>query len=226
MFEWHGGQARFRGAHVEFQTVRIGEQTFKMVGLKDAAELLDDPIFAKEFIEADRAPYGLELWPVSNVLAEHILRGEEGGGRPVLDLGCGLGMTAMAATLRGWKVMAADHDPGALLFAEHNALANGIRVDSFVLFDWHRPPSDRKFARVFGADILYQRTDQIPILKCLDAMLEPDGVAWIADPHRLSVDNFADLANQHGWSVELLGGATRNFQERKIQGRIFVLRRQ
>lgn len=225
LFDWTDKAPHFRGARVVFHAFYVAGRRFKIAGLKDAAALLDDPIFAKEFVEADRAPYGLELWPVAKVLAEHILKGEPGDGRPVLDLGCGLGLTSMAATLCGWRVTAADHDPAALLFAEYNTKNNGIGVEAFELFDWHFPPADRKFARVFGADILYQRSDQLPILRTLSAVLAPDGQALLADPHRLSVDGFQDRAREHGWRIEGLAGTAPNSQGRMIKGRIFVLRR-
>ncbi len=225
LFEWRDGSPFFRGVRVERRELTVAHQTFRIALLKDAAELLDDPEIAREFIEAGRAPYGLELWPAAIMLAEVILTGEDGGGRPALDLGCGLGLTAMAATVRGWRVVAVDHDPAALRFTEHNTQDNGIDLYALELWDWNRPPADRRFHRVFGADVLYQRMDHVPILRCLESVVHETGSALLTDPRRSVADGFAALATDHGWFVDTLPAAAANFEGRPIQGRVFVLRR-
>lgn len=226
LFEFREGVPYFRGLRVHLRELAIGGRTFEIASLHDAAELLDHPEYAKPFLERDIAPYGLELWPVAVMLAERILTGEPGAGREVLDLGCGLGLTSMAATLAGWRVTAADHEPTSLRFAQSNAERNGIEVASFEYFDWNQPPPDRKFARVLAADVLYQRVDHVPILKCLSTVLDRDGLVMIADPKRGVADKFADLAREHGWQVEVQPGEAPNFFGPKaIDGRIFCLGR-
>ncbi len=226
LFEYRDGQPYFRELRVHLRELEIAGSLLRIASLYDAAELLDHDEYARPFLERDIAPYGLELWPVAVLLAECILKSEPGEGRPVLDLGCGLGLTAMAATLRGWRVLAGDHEPTSLRFARFNAEANGIRVDSFEHFDWHHPPTDRKFERVFAADVLYQRVDHVPILKCLETVLAPDGKTLLADPHRGVADRFTDLARDYGWDVALLDGQAPNFFGPKpISGRMFGLTR-
>jgi predicted nicotinamide N-methyase len=224
-FDENGQTPAFRGVPVEVREIHLLGRPFRLALLQDAAALLDDAEYAREFIEADRAPYGLEHWPAAQILSEFILSGEEGRGRPALDLGCGLGLSALAATLRGWRVTAVDHEPAALRFAEYNARCNGVTVEAFELFDWYHPPAEPQFDRVFAADVLYQRADHLPILGCLDAVLRPGGSALIADPHRGVADAFAALAQGRGWDVALQAGKVPNFENRLVNGRIFILTR-
>lgn len=139
LFNWVGGVAHFRGLRVEHKAVTVAGHTFQIAGLKDAADLLDDPDFAKRFVEEDRAPYGMELWPASQMLADHILLGEDGTNRRAIEVGCGLGLVSIAATIKGWRVLATDHEPTPLRFAKYNANVNHVCIAGYSLLDWHNP---------------------------------------------------------------------------------------
>jgi ribosomal protein L11 methylase PrmA len=193
--------------------------------LKDAAELLDLPPFEKQFVEEDRLPYGLELWPASLMLAEAILCGERGDGRTALELGCGVGLVSIAATLAGWHVHATDHDPMALRFAQANAERNGVTVREFGRLDWRNPPEGRRYDRIFGADILYQLIDHEPILSCIGRLLAPDGTAMLADPCRGVADRVPELARQKRFHVEQREASAPNHLGQEVIGRLFVLNR-
>jgi predicted nicotinamide N-methyase len=203
--------------------VTIAGREFKLAGLADAADLLDQPEFAEPFLRDDRAPYGMELWPAAPMLAEHVLRGEEGAGRAAIEIGCGLGLVAMAATLKGWRVCATDHDPVALRFAEYNAALNEIEIAAFEQLDWHDPAGVPRFERAFGADVLYERTSHVPILECIRRVLDTEGYALLADPGRSVADGFETLAQQRGFNVRLIQTSGRNRLGRNVSGRIFVL---
>lgn len=223
LFEYVGGAARFRGLAVEVEVVETGGRSFRLAGLKDAADLLDHAEFARAFVEEDRAPYGLELWPAAPMLAACILAGEEGAGRTALDLGCGLGLVSMAATVRGWRVTAADYDPIALRFAEHNARLNGIAPHRYEVLNWHRPPSDVRYDRIFGADILYQRSDHTSIARCVAALLAPGGTAYLADPNRSVADGFAATGRDCGLEVSLEPVSAAFRSRPVVSGRVFRL---
>ena len=131
----------------------------------------------------------------------------------------------IAAARRGWSVLTTDCDPVPLQFAEYNAAANGVTAEAYQLLDWHNPPSGPRFARVLAADVLYQRCDHTPILNCIDALLEHDGLAIIADPNRGIADDFASRAETSGLDAESIQTAAALDPRRPVAGRLFLLSR-
>ena len=55
----------------------------------------------------ERLPYWADLWPSARVLAGHLLA-LQGGGRRLLEMGCGLGLDSVAALLAGFDVTSTD----------------------------------------------------------------------------------------------------------------------
>lgn len=213
----------FHGLPIERRRLRFGPDDYEVLVLKDAADLLDIPEFGKRFIEGNVAPYGLELWPGAIMLADFVVRDEPGQGREAIEIGCGLGLLALVATRRGWKVSATDNDENALQFAACNAGLNRIDVHKFEVLDWNFPPPAPVFLRVYGADVLYQLEDHPQILECVRKLLAPGGSAYFADPFRGVADRFPGLAAKSGYNVEVLPGLARTDETRQIKGRIFKL---
>lgn len=217
------GVPHFRGLALETRQVDVAGVSFSIAGLRDAAGLLDEPDFARDFIEHDRAPYGLELWPAAIMLAQFVLQEDPGRHRHALELGCGLGLVGLAATIAGWRVRVTDHDGTALQFAAYNARRNNIAVHAYALLDWRTPPPQPTYPRIFAGDVLYQLVDHAPILNGLSALLSPGGVALIADPCRGVADPFDALARRHGFSVDITPAQSTNQKGEPVRGRIFRL---
>src|SRR5262249_4018995 len=86
-----------------------------------AEELIDESAFDEE----EFLPYWAELWPSGVALARHVA-GREVRGLRVLELGCGLGLPALAAALRGADVMATDWAEDAIELLQRNAGRNDV----------------------------------------------------------------------------------------------------
>ncbi len=223
LFEWRGDTPWFRGLPVQLRRISTGAGTVIMAGLKDAADLLDQPDFAERFIKDDIAPYGMELWPSSLILAEELLATDPGMGRTALDLGCGLGLVSIVAARCDWCVTASDLDDLSLRFASYNASLNDVDIEAFTNIDWHKPSSTTTFDRILAADVLYQRMDHVPILRCIEGLLSPGGTAWVCDPNRSIADGFADTAREYGFSVHVASRSIARPTEKLVAGRIFFL---
>jgi predicted nicotinamide N-methyase len=217
---WHEGAATFRGFPVEHRQVKVAGMSLTIASMRDATHLLDEPDFAKRFLEADMAPYGVELWPAAVMLAEYVVQNET---KPhqALEMGCGLGLVSIVTARLGWSVVAGDHEPSALVFARHNARLNDATHIEFIELDWNHPPGNVRFGRILGADILYQLSNHAPILQCLDKLLEPDGVALLADPNRGVADRFAESAKSIGFRVSAYPASAEGSSGRLVEGRIF-----
>ena len=225
LFEWVEGEPRFRELTVKRDVVRVASREFRIARMHDPAALLDHPDFAHRFLEDNQAPYGLELWPSSLMLAEIVLTGESGDRRRAVELGCGLGLVSMAAHQAGWHITATDNEPTSLRFTQYNTEANEIHLDAIEPLDWREPPSHRKYDRVFGADLLYELVNHAPLLSCIDRLLAPGGVALIVDPNRGVADPFASTARDYGFEVEVIPTSKQSVDDCEATGRLFQMRR-
>lgn len=175
-------------------------QRFDVIEVKVAAGLTtvrllrparaDALIREEDFVRDERLPYWADLWPSSLAMSAH-LRGLEGSGRTLLELGCGLGLVSTAAASAGFAVTATDYYDDALLFTTLNVVRNTGRRPRTRLVDWRElPPELGRFDRVVASDVLYER-DYAPLVASVFARtLAPDGEGWIADPGRVAADAF------------------------------------
>lgn len=224
LFDIRDGKPFFRNLPIQRYAVPLRGRTFFIDALADAADLLDEPDFAKRFIEDDVGPYGLELWDSSIMLAEHLLQAEATDMNSAVELGCGLGLVSIALASFGWQVTATDNEPTALAFARHNAQLNSVNSIKFETLDWHHPPKERRYDRVLAADVLYQLVDHTPLIDCLGALLAPNGVALIADPNRGIADRFETVARSSGFDVEVFDAEAARPDGKRTKGRIYHLR--
>lgn len=155
-----------------------------------------------DFTEDERLPYWTELWPSSLVLAEWLY--EQRGrlaGEACLDLGCGIGFTALVGTWLGARVIGMDYEPDALRFASRNAVHNGVPQPGWVAMDWRKPAvRPRSLRFIWGGDIMYEQRFAAPVLDFLEYALAGDGVAWVAEPSRAVYDTFRSQLVSRRWA--------------------------
>jgi predicted nicotinamide N-methyase len=144
----------------------------------EVAELPDDG----EVKWAPIAPYWAVLWRSGVALAKEVERADLGGQR-VVELGCGLGVSSLAAARAGASVLATDAEAEALELVEQNAADNGLDVETEVV-DWSDPArlvAQAPFDLVLAADVLYE-DDAVEQLAELLPRLGRE--TWLADPGR------------------------------------------
>jgi predicted nicotinamide N-methyase len=120
-------------------------------------------------------------------------------GARTLELGCGLGLPSLAASLAGGRVLATDWSPQAIELLRDNAERNGIALEA-QRADWSAP--DALVARapwdlVLGADLLYERRNAELLLPLLPRLLGPASELWLADPGRPPSGPFLEAAAAH-----------------------------
>src|SRR5687767_15515852 len=84
---------RFRLISAELE---VGGHRVSLIRPESSESLISEEDFERD----ERLPYWAELWPSALVLARHIAT-LEGSGRALLELGCGVGLVATAASLAG-----------------------------------------------------------------------------------------------------------------------------
>ncbi len=154
-------------------------------------------------------PYWALLWPSGMALAEALLAEREIARRgPMLELGCGLGVTALAALHAGAALWTADCFADALAFCRYNTLRNTGQRPHPLLLDWRSAAGQEAcvaagpFALVLAADVLYEPEDVAPLLDLVPRLLAPGGAFWLAEPGRRVSLAFTRAAAERGWRDE------------------------
>jgi predicted nicotinamide N-methyase len=151
-----------------------------------ADELIDEAAFDEE----EFLPYWAELWPSGLALARHIAARKLRGLR-VLELGCGLGLPALAAALRGADVLATDWAEEAIELLQRNAGLNDVFL-SAARVRWSEPELLLRAAPwdlVLGADLLYEARNAEQLTELLPAL---GGEVLLAEPGRPYAKEFLD----------------------------------
>jgi SAM-dependent methyltransferase len=178
--------------------VRLGVDDVEFIRPRSAEELISEADFGRD----ERLPYWAEVWPSSVVLATRVA-GEDGRGRRLLELGCGLGAVAVAAMRAGFDVLATDYYADALRFARANAWRALGREPRVRLLDWRDlPPDLGAYDAVVGADVLYERPYPALVARAIAHALAPGGEALIADPGRAAAAEFPARCGDHGLVVD------------------------
>src|SRR5947209_20589457 len=146
------------------ETIELAGRELVVLRPGSADELIDEAAFDDdEFL-----PYWAELWTSGVVLAQAVGELDLHGAR-VLELGAGLGLPSLAASLRGGDVLATDWAEDAVALLRANAERNhvSLRVERV---RWDEPAlllADAPFDLVLGADLLYEERNARWLLELL-----------------------------------------------------------
>jgi len=204
---------RFR---TSIEDATIDTRTFSI--LKPANS--DDLIREEDFVKDERLPYWADVWPSSIILAEKLLE-LDGSGRTALELGCGVGLSTLAAASAGFDVLSTDYYEDALDVTRANVFRNLGTLARTRLVDWRHFPEDLgTFDLVFASDVLYEKeyAELLPIL--LRRLLVPGGIALIADPGRVAAPIFVEGCASSG--LDILEKETRPFEAGEIKQKIDI----
>lgn len=182
-------------------TVAVGEgseaQEFQIIKPANADHLISEA----DYVHDERLPYWADLWPSARVLAGVLLK-EDGSNRTLLEMGCGLGLSTIAAIKAGFQVTSTDYYEDALHVTRSNALHNVGAEPAVQMVNWRDWPNDlSQFDVVIAADVLYEKEYAALVANCIAKALKPDGVAIVADPGRLALPAFRESIIQNQLTI-------------------------
>ena len=206
-----------RRSEILAELAAIGPLRIDRVKLPGTAEsmMISRPVDYDRLIDAAAAdpeqnlPYWAELWPSGIALAAKIAR-EPGimRGLRVLELGCGLGVTAIAALRAGAELLVTDYAPEALALCSLNALDQAGAQPGALRVNWRDPSScltaaaANAFPVVLAADVLYEGRDVEPLLALVEQVVAPGGELWLAESGRPPAARFLESILARGWTAE------------------------
>lgn len=184
-------------------SIKLRRGRIDFVHPREAMELLYEQNFDAD---EEYPPYWAELWP-SGVELAYAASVRELAGAAVLELGCGLGLPSIAASLAGGRVLATDRSPDATAFTTVNARRSGAILETAVC-DWAVPDLivDRApWGLVLASDVLYGQRNVSELLELLPRLVDGSGEVWIADPARPLSEDFLAAARADWSAVSTTG---------------------
>ncbi len=148
-------------------------------------------------------PYWAKIWEASLALAEFVSSLPATPPLNILEIGAGLGISGISASLSGHKVTISDYKADALSFTKISARISGCKDIHFSLLDWTKPVFLGKFDIIIGSEIVFNRQVFQPLINIFAKFLKKDGTIYLAhDINRQSLrDFFALCEDQYSISV-------------------------
>jgi predicted nicotinamide N-methyase len=185
------------GMHEAIRIVPVGRHRVQLAVVDDLEAFVDREALLRAE-DPDDPPYWAHLWTGAIELARYVEARRPCAGLRVLDLGCGLGLVGIVASLEGARVTFLDRDADALAFAARSAERNACRWVAFRQNDFTTDALGETFDLILGAEVLYDTATWAALSRFLAAHLGPGGVAILADAHRTQTAGFYEaLATAH-----------------------------
>ena len=177
------------------ERIRLAGRELAILRPPDPEALISEEAFERE----EFLPYWAELWPSGLALAEEVAALPLAG-RRVLELGCGLGLPSLAASLAGADALATDWSPDAVALLRANAARNEVEleVESASWFEPDPLAARAPWDLVLAADVLYERRNVEPLVALLPRL---GSEILVAEPGRPAAGEFLERARET-WHVE------------------------
>jgi predicted nicotinamide N-methyase len=207
-------------------TLRFGGHDYRIRALSDLQQFAD-PQGRAERAGISSAQWSLfgQVWPAGRVLAQAMSDFDVGGKR-ILELGCGLGLSSLVLQRRQADITASDHHPLAEEFLTYNAALNGLGPPAYLDLAWTLPqPALGRFDLIIGSDLLYERghAEQLSILVANHA--QPGAEVLITDPGRGNSGAFTTALKRQGFEVDEVRSAFDDGDTAPFRGRLLSYRR-
>jgi predicted nicotinamide N-methyase len=179
--------------------LRFGQLTVQLLVVARLEDYVDAEALLRD-ADVPEPPYWAHLWPASRVLARLVATEVACSGRRGVEIGCGLGLAAVVAALRGASMIAFDTAGDALCFARANAALNACPL-AVLQTNLACPGLRARFDYCLAADVTYDPALQRALAAFLSAHLEPGGRAWCAESVRTMDPGFRQACERQGLSV-------------------------
>ncbi len=181
-----------------FEPLRIDDVHLEVLQISDMEAHI-------EHLAAAAGGQGIELplwsrvWPASLLTSHFLRRLPPLPGRPLLEIGAGVGVCGLFAAAFGHEALITDVNLDALRFARINILHNGLGDRATVArANFAGDLLPRRFTRILGSEVLYLEPLHAPLLAFLKTHLaaEPEAEAILSCNYLRDPKAFLDLASR------------------------------
>lgn len=211
--QWMDQHFRWEPLTLDIQGHRVS--TLRITNTDELMDRLIAKGPANEAVADEKIPYWADIWPSSLALAAAIM--EDTDIQPqtqVLEIGCGLGLSGIAARQKGAEVLMTDYLPEPLEVLKWIWWQNFEEWPQTRQLDWRNPPPDTQARVILAADVVYEARAFTPLVAAYQQMLAPGGKILMAEPQRAFSQPFFSLLEKGGFDfrkytreVTLLGNA-------------------
>jgi EEF1A lysine methyltransferase 3 len=163
---------------IETVPLRLGGKVLQILQLKDFESYLEELIETKP-VDIMDLPYWAKLWESSFILAYFLGKQPVVPWQRMLEIGAGMGIVGLYASLCGHNVTITDIQEDALLFAKANVLLNNAKAEVRKL-DWNTLEIEEPYEVIFGSDVIYDRKTYPLLVEFLKRALAPNGTIFLA----------------------------------------------
>ncbi|MFT4570066.1 MAG: putative nicotinamide N-methyase [Hyphomicrobiaceae bacterium] len=163
---------------------------------------LEERIDAQALLNADRVPeppYWALVWIGARALAAHLFQHPPRPDQSVLDLGCGLGVSGVAAAQSGAQVVFGDYAPECLPFVEATLEAHQLEHCEVRLLDFTSDRLEHRFDLIVAADIVYDPESYGSLAEFLDMHLSIEGEILLTESLRADAKLFLATLVERGF---------------------------
>lgn len=167
---------------------------------------LEEHVDSQALLHSERVPeppYWALVWIGARALAAHLLNNPPAAQARVLDLGCGLGLSGIAAASNGARVVFGDYAPECLPFVEASLAAHGIPNAELRLLDFTKDHLGERFDLIVAADIVYDPASYEPLAAFLDEHLGEGGEILLTESLRADAKVFLATLCARGFRDEV-----------------------
>jgi predicted nicotinamide N-methyase len=175
---------------IETVPLKLGGKVLQILQFKDFESYLEELIETKP-IDIMDLPYWAKVWGSSFVLAYFLGKQPVVPWQRMLEIGAGMGIVGLYASLCGHNVTITDIQDDAQLFAKANVLLNGAKAEVRKL-DWNTPEIEEPYEVIFGSDVIYDRKTYPLLVGFLKKAIAPNGTIFLAKHTSLHAPTFFD----------------------------------
>jgi predicted nicotinamide N-methyase len=145
-------------------------------------------------------PYWALVWLGARAIASRVASGPSLGATDILDVGCGLGLSGLAAAHMGGRVVFSDYAEEALEFSAASCEHNGLADVEIVRCDFTSERLDRRFDTILAADVVYDPACYDALVDFLDEHLAIGGTLLLTESLRADAQRVVKALCARGFS--------------------------